>query len=87
MSKIRRIALLIGQDISFCRDVIRGIRAYAMGKRNWILQNGPPESSVLQAFRRWKPHGIVAQLLTRNLHARRSGCASRSSTPPALFPA
>jgi len=67
VSEPRRIALLMGQDISFCRDVIRGIREYAVGRRDWVLQDGPPETSVIQAFRRWKPHGIIAQLLTSDL--------------------
>jgi LacI family transcriptional regulator len=66
-SESRRIALLIGQDVGFCRDMIRGIRAYAIDKRNWVFQNGPPESSVVEAFRQWKPHGIIGQLLTANL--------------------
>ena len=67
MSESRRIALLIGQDISFCRDVIRGVRAYAIDKTNWVFQNGPPEPSVIQVFQRWKPHGMIAQLVTSDL--------------------
>ena len=67
MSQSRRIALFMGQDVGFCRDVIRGIRAYAIDKPEWVFQNGPPESSVVQAFRQWKPHGIIAQLLTAEL--------------------
>ncbi len=67
MKSESRIALLMGQDVGFCRDIIRGIRAYAIDKRNWVFQNGPPESSVVQAFRQWKPHGIIAQLLTAEL--------------------
>jgi LacI family transcriptional regulator len=67
MSPNRRIALFLGQDVGFCRDVIRGIRAYAIDKPDWVFQNGPPESSVVQAFRQWKPHGIIAQLLTAEL--------------------
>ena len=57
----------MGQDVGFCRDLIRGIRAYAIDKTDWVFQNGPPESSVVQAFRQWKPHGIIAQLLTQQL--------------------
>ena len=67
MTQSRRIALFMGQDVGFCRDVIRGIRAYAIDKPEWVFQNGPPESSVVQAFRQWKPHGIIAQLLTAEL--------------------
>jgi LacI family transcriptional regulator len=64
MSETRRIALLLGQDIGFCRELIRGIRAYAIGKRGWVFQNASPERSVIQAFRQWKPHGVIAQLIT-----------------------
>ena len=67
MGQQRRIALCMGQDVGFCRDLIRGIRAYAIDKTDWVFQNGPPESSVVQAFRQWKPHGIIAQLLTAEL--------------------
>jgi LacI family transcriptional regulator len=69
MGQQRRIALCMGQDVGFCRDLIRGIRAYAIDKTDWVFQNGPPESSVIHAFRQWKPHGIIAQLLTAELAA------------------
>ena len=39
-TEVRRIALLMGQDVSFFREVIRGIRDYAMEK-NWAFQSGP----------------------------------------------
>jgi LacI family transcriptional regulator len=67
MSESKRVALLMALDVSFCRDVIRGIRRYATGRRNWVFQNGPPEPSFVRAFRRWRPHGIIAQLLTPKL--------------------
>jgi len=62
MSQSQRIALLMGQDLSFCRDAIRGIRAYAMQKSNWIFRNGPAELQIVPYLRDWQPHGIIANL-------------------------
>lgn len=67
MTEPRRIALLMSRDVSFYRDVIRGVRAYAVGKRNWVFQDGPPEASVVRAFKQWNPHGTIAELLTVDL--------------------
>jgi LacI family transcriptional regulator len=62
MGKLRRIALLIGQDLSFSRDVIRGIRAYALRKPEWAIRNGPPDVQILPSLREWKPDGVIAEL-------------------------
>ena len=62
MAKLRHIALLIGQDLSFCREVIRGIRAYALRKSDWAIRNGPPDVQILPSLREWKPDGIIAEL-------------------------
>ena len=62
MAKLRRIALLMGQDLSFCRDVIRGIRAYGIHKPGWAFRNGPPDVQIVPALRSWKPDGIIAEL-------------------------
>jgi len=57
MAKLRHIALLIGQDLSFCRDVIRGIRAYALRKSDWAIRNGPPDVEIIPSLREWNPPG------------------------------
>jgi LacI family transcriptional regulator len=62
MAKPRHIALLMGQDLSFCRDVIRGIRAYALRKPDWAFRNGPPDAQIIPSLREWKPDGIIAEL-------------------------
>lgn len=67
--KSLRIALLIGQDAGFFRDLLRGIRSYALEKRDWTFQVGPPESAAIAAFRRWNPHGIISQLISPELAA------------------
>jgi LacI family transcriptional regulator len=63
----RRIALLLGQEASFYRDVIRGIRTYAINKKEWVLHNGPPELRLIRPLRQWKPDGIIAHLSTAEL--------------------
>jgi LacI family transcriptional regulator len=62
MAKLRRIALLIGQDLSFCREMIRGIRAYALRKPDWAIRNGPPDVQMLNSLREWRPDGVIAEL-------------------------
>ena len=50
MTTVRRIALIMDQDLSFCRNVIRGIRAYAMGKESWIFRTRSVRSKGHSAF-------------------------------------
>jgi len=60
-TQIKRIALLISQDVSFFRDVIRGIREYAQPKP-WALRDGAPTWETVKCCRQWNPHGIIAHL-------------------------
>lgn len=62
MSHTRRIALLMGQDLSFCREVIRGIRAYGIHRPGWAFRNGPADVQIISSLREWKPDGIIAEL-------------------------
>src|SRR5690348_1039637 len=62
MAKVRRIALLMDQDLGFCREVLRGIRAYGLHKPNWVFRNGPPDVQIIPLLREWQPDGIVAEL-------------------------
>jgi len=73
MAKLRHIALLIGQDLSFCRDVIRGIRAYALRKSDWAIRNGPPDVEIIPSLREWKPDGIISDSSRGSAIDRRAG--------------
>ncbi len=53
----------MGQDLAFSRDVIRGIRAYALRRPNWAFRNGPPDAEILPSLRQWKPDGIIADIV------------------------
>jgi LacI family transcriptional regulator len=70
MVKLQHIALLMGQDLGFCREVIRGIRAYALRKPNWAIRNGPPDVQIISSLREWKPDGIIAELFNREFARR-----------------
>jgi LacI family transcriptional regulator len=59
----RRIALLLDRGLSFVRDAIRGVRAYAANKPDWVLRDGPPRMNLVSHVREWKPHGIIAGLV------------------------
>ena len=63
MDQTRRIALLLDRGLSFVRGVIRGMRAYAADKPNWVLRDVPPRSQLVSHVRDWKPHGIIAGLV------------------------
>ena len=62
MAEPRRIALLMGQDAGFHRQVLLGIRAYAGHAKRWLFHNAPPTLAVLRPLVEWNPHGIIAHL-------------------------
>ncbi len=47
MATVKRIALLMGQDIGYCRGVLRGIHAYAVDKTNWLCRDAAPDMKML----------------------------------------
>lgn len=63
MHSTRRIALILDRSLSFVRGVIRGVRAYAADKPNWVLRDGPPRRPLLRHVKEWRPHGIIAGLV------------------------
>ena len=67
MSQLRRIALLMGQDAGFHRQVLQGIRAYAVDKKSWLFHDAPLEPSTLRPLREWNPHGIIAHVVDRKI--------------------
>lgn len=62
MVRIVRIALLMGQDLSFSRAVIRGVREYALLRPHWTFRNGPPSPDIIPELKAWKSDGIIANL-------------------------
>ncbi len=63
-----RVALLLGQDLGYCRDVLSGILSHAEAARlNWTYHEDSPDKRVLSLLKQWKPDGIIVHLSDRNL--------------------
>lgn len=62
-----RIALLLPLDISFCRHVLHGIRAYTLGKQQWVFRLGSPHPDIISPLRSWQPDGIIAHIVDHKL--------------------
>jgi LacI family transcriptional regulator len=67
MSKTYRIAVLLDRSLSFVRDVLQGIRAYALTRPHWVLRDGPPRLHIVSHLREWRPQGIIAGLVLRRV--------------------
>lgn len=70
MNDVRRIALLMGQELSFTRAVIRGIREYGLQRPGWIFRCGPTVVDILPGLREWRPDGIIAGLYNKEFAQR-----------------
>ncbi len=64
-----RIALLIGQDIAFCRRLLQGIHSYAVTK-GWVFHDTPADVRVLDPMWKWKPDGIICSLYDQDIAER-----------------
>ncbi len=62
MGQVCRVALLMNQDLSFSRAVIRGVREYGLQRPDWVFRAGPTTLEILPGVRDWRPHGIIAGL-------------------------
>lgn len=60
--RFKRVALILGQDLGYCRQVIRGVQAFAGERGNWIFRDAPPDLSLIPALAEWEPAGIIAHL-------------------------
>ncbi len=67
MAKDHHIAILMGQDLGYCRDVLKGIQSYAIGQPRWVFRDGPPNVRVIQALRDWKPSGVIAHVYDKEV--------------------
>ena len=66
--KSHRIALLLGQDLGYCRGVLSGILDYAEHNRlDWTFRDGPPTPETVHSIKPWKPEGIIAHIFDRKL--------------------
>jgi LacI family transcriptional regulator len=84
MDETKRIALLMGQDMGYCRGVLRGIHSYAIHKKMWVFHDSPLDMRILRPLREWEPHGIIAhvsdQKFARKVLALRKPLINTTST-------
>jgi len=66
MTRARRIALLIGQDIGFCRRVLQGVHDYAI-TRGWVFHDARADVRALRPMRLWKPDGVICSLFDEDI--------------------
>src|SRR5690606_28749532 len=64
--KHRRIALLLGQELGYCRGVLSGVLDFAEENHmDWTFRDGPSHRSFSDSLRQWKPDGIIAHVFDR----------------------
>lgn len=67
MARTRRVAILMGQDLGYCRQMLAGIQAYGQSRTDWALRDGPSDPRVIRAMAEWKPHGVIAHIFDRRV--------------------
>lgn len=67
MPETKRIALLIGEDLSFGRRILSGIHRYARPDHPWVFRTALPIADTLAPLIEWHPTGIIVQLHQREL--------------------
>ena len=67
MKQLKHIAILMGQDLSFCRNVTHGIYFYAAQRNTWVIRYGIPRMEIIPYIREWEPEGIIANLSNNDI--------------------
>ena len=62
-----RIALLLGQDIGYCRGVLKGILTHHPDDIPWQHRDSAPDLRVMPALRKWNPDGIIAHIFDQSI--------------------
>lgn len=78
----RRIALLLGQDIGYCRKVLSGILSYVPQDSRWIHRDSSPDVRIIPFLRKWTPDGIIAHIFDPEIAEalRQFGCPIVNTT-------
>lgn len=64
---VRRVALLVNMAQTCTRSLIRGVYTYALEHEVWTLRSSPCEPRVISLLRDWKPDGVIATVLDREI--------------------
>lgn len=69
---LRKIALVVEGRVEYERNVLRGVREFAVSHPEWLIRLEPPTSFGKRFLEQWQPDGILFQ--TANLSE--EGCAT-----------
>lgn len=62
-----RIGLVFGYSLSYYRDIVRGIRAFAEGRPCWAFTPIAPDPAAVEAIRPLDLDGLIAHVFTQEL--------------------
>jgi LacI family transcriptional regulator len=62
-----RIGLVFGYSLSYYRDIVRGVRAFAESRPRWSFTPIAPEPEAVEAIRPLEHDGLIAHVFTRDL--------------------
>lgn len=64
-----RIGLVLSYSLAYCRGILRGVKAYARTKQDWIFTPVAPEDDAARLLRQLRPAGIIAHVYSDDLGA------------------
>jgi LacI family transcriptional regulator len=62
-----RIGLVISHSLDFYRDILRGIKTFAIERPQWVFTPIAPETRAIDLFRPMRCDGYLAHIFTRSL--------------------
>jgi LacI family transcriptional regulator len=57
----RRVAVLLGRNPYYNREILRGISRYVAGEQDWYCQVTPIFVDTAETMMEWQPDGVIAQ--------------------------
>jgi LacI family transcriptional regulator len=67
LTKKIRVGLVLSHSLSYCREILRGIRTFAMERPDWLLTPIFPDSRAVQLAASLKCNGYIAHIFERTL--------------------
>lgn len=64
-SRVVHIGLVLAHTLAFYRDILRGVKTFAVERPEWVLSPIAPEKRAIEAARRLKCDGYIAHLFSR----------------------
>ncbi len=62
-----RVGLVMGYGLDFYRDILRGIKAFAETRPNWVFTPIAPDPRAVRAMRPLRHHGMIAHIFNLEL--------------------